>query len=133
MQGTPSSSKWTLTQHGGNFTVADQLIGDQYILIIGPYLVNGNMIYTVYATYNPVNSGNRLDFMLPLYNTTNVQAQSFRFRVTENQATLANEGEEQMMTLSVNFWKDSAMSRGNCAICHFNANQISDNVSIVIK
>lgn len=131
---TPSKSDYTLTtKYPQSITISELLAGEQYILILGPYLVNNTMIYSVYVCYNPVNSGDRLDFMLPLYNTTDVHAQSFRWRVTENQAKLANEGEDQYIILGVNHWKDAALSRGNCAICHFNADQISNEVSIVIK
>lgn len=133
MDSTTSTQYFTLRQHGGNFTIADQLIGQQNVFIVGPYLVNGDMIYTVYATYNPITSGDRLDFYLPLYNTEDVPAQLFSFKVTENQATLANEGQDQYITIGVNNWKDSSTIRGNCAICHFSADQISNEVVIRYK
>ena len=133
MDSTTSTQYFTLRQHGGRYTFTDQLIGQQNVFIVGPYLVNGDMIYTVYATYNPITSGDRLDFNLPLYNTEDVPAQLFSFKVTENQATLANEGQDQYITIGVNNWKDSSTIRGNCAICHFSADQISNEVVIRYK
>lgn len=133
MSSTTTTQYFTITQHGGNYTFSDLLIGDQRILIVGPYSVNGDMLYTVYACYNPLNSGNRLDFYLPLYNTEDVRAQYFAFQVTENQATLSNEDNDQCLTLSVNNWKDSSTIRGNCSICHFSADQLSDEVTLRFK
>ena len=131
--GDVTSRCWTLKQHGGSYTIGDQLVKQQQILIVGPYTVNGNMIYTVYVTYNPPDSDSRLDFVLPLYNTEDVQVQQFSFKANENQATLTDNEGLQCMKLSVNSWKKPYLAAGNTVICHFNADQISNEFTYRIK
>lgn len=133
LKGDVTSRHWTLTQHGGGYTIGDQLRYQQQILIVGPYTVDGNMIYTVYVTYNPPDSNSRLDFVIPLYNTEDVQVQQFSFRASENQATLTDNEGLQCIKLSVNVWKQPNLAAGNTVICHFNADQLSNEFTIRIK